>query len=57
MTGTSANDDCVADGIPMGLEQMQEYLQGLYGIPIALREQGTNTIRILSLEVLSFWDL
>ena len=29
MTGTSANDDCVADGIPMGLEQMQEYLQGL----------------------------
>jgi len=29
----------------MSLEQMREYLQEHYGIPIALREQGANTVQ------------
>jgi hypothetical protein len=45
MTVTSANDNSIAGGIPMNLEQMQEYLQDFYGIPIALRERGTKTVK------------
>ena len=38
-------DANIADGVPMSLEQMREYLQQHYGIPVALREQGTNTVQ------------
>jgi len=44
MAETNANENEIADGIPMTLEQMREYLQDYYGIPIALREQGVTTV-------------
>ena len=31
--------------IPMSLEQMQAYLREQYGVPIALRLQGTTTVK------------
>jgi hypothetical protein len=42
---TMANDNLVADGVPMNLEQMREYLQDLYGFPCVMRELGTTTIK------------
>ena len=38
-------DTNIAGGVPMSLEQMREYLQEHYGVPIALREQGANTVQ------------
>lgn len=38
------NDNSIADGIPMDLGKLWEYLEGYYGIPIALREQGTTAV-------------
>ena len=34
----------IANGVPMDLEQIRQYLQELYGIPVALREQGVTVI-------------
>jgi hypothetical protein len=34
----------IADGVPMTLEQMRVYLQGMFGRPVVLREQGTTTV-------------
>jgi hypothetical protein len=45
MVELNANDNSIFDGLPMSLEQMRLYLQELYCIPIALREQGTQTIK------------
>ena len=39
------NDNSIADGIPMSLEQMRLYLQELYGISIVLRKQGTTIVK------------
>lgn len=39
------SENSIADGVPMSLEQMRVHLQECYGIPIALREQGTTSIR------------
>ena len=59
------NDNFIADGIPMSLEQMREYLQDYYGIPIAMRKQGTtvvaspfcNTVRnIVSFHHCASWE-
>ena len=36
--------NAIADGIPMSAEQMKEYLQQHYGIPIAIKEQGTTAV-------------
>ena len=33
------------NGIPMSLNEMREYLQTYYGLPIALRLAGTATIK------------
>ena len=38
------NENLIANGIPMSLEQMREYLHGCYGIPIAIRKQGTTVV-------------
>ena len=38
-------DANIADGVPMSLEQMREQLREHYGAPIALREQGANTVQ------------
>lgn len=38
------NDNSIADGVPMNPEQMREYLQGYYGIPIAIWKQGTTVV-------------
>jgi len=35
----------IASGIPMTLEQMQSYLQELYGLPVVLRKEGATMIR------------
>jgi hypothetical protein len=37
MTGGD-NDNSIADGVPMNLKQMREYLQERIGAPVALRE-------------------
>jgi len=34
----------IADGVPMTVDQMQRYLQELYGFPVVLRQQGTTKI-------------
>lgn len=39
------NDNSIADGIPMSLEQMRVYLQEYHGIPIVLRKQGTTNVK------------
>lgn len=44
MAEANGNENAIADGITMTLEQMREYLQDYYGIPIALREQGIMTV-------------
>jgi hypothetical protein len=41
----ASNDNKIADGIPMSLEQMRIYLQGYHGIPIVLRQQGTTAVK------------
>ena len=38
-------DTNIADGVPMNLEQMREYLQEHYGVPISLRERGATTVQ------------
>ena len=40
-----ANDYSIANGVPMGLERMQVYLQEYYGIPIVLRRQGDTKVK------------
>lgn len=42
---TMANNNCIADGVPMSLEQMRMHLQEHCGSPVALREQGTTSIK------------
>jgi len=42
---TMTNDDSIADGVPMNLEQMRLHLQECHGCPVALREQGSATCR------------
>ena len=39
------NDNSVAGGIPMDLTQMRECLQEHHGIPVALRQQGTASVK------------
>jgi hypothetical protein len=39
------NDNSIADGILMSLEQMRLYLQELYGISIVVRKQGTTIVK------------
>jgi len=39
------NDNSLADGVPMNLDQMRVHLQEHCGIPIALREQGTTNVK------------
>lgn len=39
------NDYSIADGIPMDLDQMREYLQEYHGVPVVLREHGTTSIK------------
>ena len=36
--------NAIADGIPMDTDQMRDYLQQHYGIPIALKEQGATAV-------------
>lgn len=43
-TMKNVNENSIASGVPMDLEQMRVYLQGLYGNPVVLREQGTTNI-------------
>lgn len=41
---TMTADRRIAGG-PMSLEQMSDYLKELYGVPVALREEGTSIIK------------
>jgi hypothetical protein len=41
---TMTNNNSIADGMPINLEEMRLYLQDLYGIPIVLRQEGTTTV-------------
>ena len=38
------NADKIDDGVPMSLEEMRAYLQGHFGIPVALGELVTTTV-------------
>jgi hypothetical protein len=39
------DENMIADGMPMNLDQMREYLQEHHGVPIALREKGKTVIK------------
>lgn len=48
MAGENAkdqNENSIADGVPMNPDQIREYLQGYFGIPIALRELGKEAVK------------
>lgn len=42
---TITNDNAIADGIPMNLDQMKECSQETLGVPVALRRQGTTIVK------------
>jgi hypothetical protein len=39
------NNNHIADGVPIDLEQMRGYLQELYGVPVVLRKKGTTGVK------------
>ena len=39
------NENSIANGVPMDLEQMRGYLQENHGILIVLRQQGTTRVK------------
>jgi hypothetical protein len=44
-TTMTDNRNVICSGLPMSLDQVQDYLQGYHGIPIVLRKEGTTSIK------------
>ena len=41
-----SNDESIANGTPMDVEQMREYLQAYYRIPIVFEATGNNNYQM-----------
>jgi hypothetical protein len=42
---TEPNDNKICNGLPMGLEQMRDFLQMSHGVPVVLRKEGATNVK------------